>query len=194
MQCRGSGSGIWESVPFWPLDPGSGMGKNSDPGWTPGSYFRELWNHFFGLTYLNSLMRVRNPGWKTLGSVMVKFGSGINIPDPQHWPGFVHHTSTNIAFSRRKNILKKTIFAAFFERQWSSERNGDLLYWTLNIEQMNICNGNCTVSKLKTSTCDPGQGFQIFSLFSPFLIEKGRFGRAKNPPKLFVRNCFYKLW
>jgi hypothetical protein len=26
---------------------------------------------------LNSLMRIRNPGWK-------KFGSGINIPDPHH--------------------------------------------------------------------------------------------------------------
>ncbi len=23
-------------------------------------------------------MRIRDPGWK-------KFGSGINIPDPQHW-------------------------------------------------------------------------------------------------------------
>jgi hypothetical protein len=27
--------------------------------------------------YLNSLMRIRDPGWK-------KSGSGINIPDPQH--------------------------------------------------------------------------------------------------------------
>ncbi len=40
----------------------------------------------FGLKYLNSLIRIRDPeiflsldpGWK-------KFGSGINIPDPQHW-------------------------------------------------------------------------------------------------------------
>ncbi len=49
----------------------------------PGSYFLELRNHFFGLKYLNSLMRIRNgdsldPGWK-------KVGSGINISDPQHW-------------------------------------------------------------------------------------------------------------
>jgi hypothetical protein len=48
----------------------------------PGSYFRELRNIFFGLKYLNSLMRIRDgknldPGWK-------KFGSAINIPDPQH--------------------------------------------------------------------------------------------------------------
>jgi hypothetical protein len=62
-------------------------------------------------------MQVRDPGWKTFGSVMEKFGSGINIPDPQHWPGYVHLTSTNIHFSRLKNILKKTIFAAFFERK-----------------------------------------------------------------------------
>jgi hypothetical protein len=51
----------------------------------PGSYFLELRKHFFGffgLKYLNSLMRIRDgdssdPGWK-------KVGSGINIPDPQH--------------------------------------------------------------------------------------------------------------
>jgi hypothetical protein len=32
----------------------------------PGSYFRELRNHFFGLKLkiLNSLMRIRDPGWK----------------------------------------------------------------------------------------------------------------------------------
>jgi hypothetical protein len=36
----------------------------------PGSYFLELRNHFFGLKYLNSLMRIRDPGWR-------QFGSGI---------------------------------------------------------------------------------------------------------------------
>jgi hypothetical protein len=36
----------------------------------PRSYFRELRNHFLGLKYLNSLMRIRDPGWK-------KFESGI---------------------------------------------------------------------------------------------------------------------
>jgi hypothetical protein len=39
----------------------------------PGSYFLELTNHFFGLKYLNSLMRIRDennsyPGWKKVGS------------------------------------------------------------------------------------------------------------------------------
>jgi hypothetical protein len=47
----------------------------------------------FGLKYLNSFMRIRDPGWekfgsvireKNLGSGMKNFGSGINIPDPQH--------------------------------------------------------------------------------------------------------------
>ncbi len=35
------------------------------------SYFREIRNNFFGLKYLNSLMRIQDPGWK-------KFGSGLN--------------------------------------------------------------------------------------------------------------------
>ncbi len=46
-----SGSGIWDEQ--------------------PGSYFLELRNHFFaflGLKYLNSLMRIRDPGWKSVGS------------------------------------------------------------------------------------------------------------------------------
>jgi hypothetical protein len=61
-------------------DPGSGIGCLfdpwiRDPGWEkvgirirdkqPGSYFFELRNHFFafwGLKYLNSLMRIRDPG------------------------------------------------------------------------------------------------------------------------------------
>jgi hypothetical protein len=57
------------------------MGKKSGSGSgilneQPGSYFLELRNHFLGLKYLNSLMRIRNPGWK-------KFGSGIRInPGP----------------------------------------------------------------------------------------------------------------
>ncbi len=37
--------------------------------------------------YLNSLMRMQIPGQDLfdLGSGMEKFGSGINILDPQHW-------------------------------------------------------------------------------------------------------------
>jgi hypothetical protein len=54
------------------LTPGSGMGKKSGSGSgirdkQPGSYFLELRNPFFGLKYLNSLMRIRDPGWKKVG-------------------------------------------------------------------------------------------------------------------------------
>jgi hypothetical protein len=65
------------------------MGKIRDPYEQPGSYFRELRNHFFGLKYLNSFMRFRDPGWKKFGSQVrdgknLARGSGISIPDPQH--------------------------------------------------------------------------------------------------------------
>ena len=71
-------------------DPGSGMNN-------PDHIFLELRNHFFaflGVKYLNSLMRIRDPGsgMETVrirdpGSGMEKSrirdpGSGINIPDP----------------------------------------------------------------------------------------------------------------
>jgi hypothetical protein len=58
----------------------------------PESYFLELRNHFFaflGLKYLNSLMRIQDPGWRQFGSGIRDGkksdpGSGINIPDPPH--------------------------------------------------------------------------------------------------------------
>jgi hypothetical protein len=81
------------------LTPGSEI---RDPEWEkvsirirdeqPGSYFLELRNHFFaflGLKYLNSLMRIRDPG-SGMETVRIrdpgwkKVGSGINIPDPPH--------------------------------------------------------------------------------------------------------------
>jgi hypothetical protein len=47
------------------------MGKKSGSGTgirirdkQPGSYFRELKKQFLGLKYLNSLMWIRDPGWK----------------------------------------------------------------------------------------------------------------------------------
>ncbi len=52
----------------WIRDPG--WAKNQDP-----DYFLELGNHFFGLKYLNSLMRIRDPGW-------TQFGSGIRDKHP----------------------------------------------------------------------------------------------------------------
>jgi hypothetical protein len=51
---------------------GSGSGINNL------DHISESLEQFFGLKYLNSLMRIRDPGWK-------KLTSGINIPDPHHW-------------------------------------------------------------------------------------------------------------
>jgi hypothetical protein len=47
------------------LTPGSGMDKKSGSGSgirneQPGPYFLEPINHFLGLKYLNSLMRIRD--------------------------------------------------------------------------------------------------------------------------------------
>ena len=83
------------------LTPGSGIrdGRKSASGSgirdeQPGSYFLELRNHFFAFLGVKILkffdedpgsgmetVRIRDPGWKKVGP-----GSGINIPDPQHWP------------------------------------------------------------------------------------------------------------
>jgi hypothetical protein len=65
---------------------GSGSGIRDEQ---PRSYFLELRNHFFGLKYLNSLVRIRDSGWEQFGSGIrdgkkSDTGSGINIPDPQH--------------------------------------------------------------------------------------------------------------
>ncbi len=91
-QCCGSGSGIRDWVPFWPLDPGWEKVSIRIRDEQPGSYFLELRNHFllfWGLKFLNSL-RIRDPGWRQFGSGIRDGkksdpGSGINIPDPQHW-------------------------------------------------------------------------------------------------------------
>jgi hypothetical protein len=65
-----------------------------DPGWTIRIIFFRAYKPFFllfwGLKYSNSLMRIRDPGWRQFGSGIRDGkksdpGSGINIPDPQHW-------------------------------------------------------------------------------------------------------------
>ncbi len=75
FQCCESGFGIREPMPFWTLDQGSGMGKKSWSGYgiriryeQPGSYFRKLKKLFFGLKYLNPLIRIRDPGLEKVGS------------------------------------------------------------------------------------------------------------------------------
>jgi hypothetical protein len=61
---------------------GSGSGIRDEQ---PESYFLELRNHFLGLNYLNSFMRIRDPVWKKFGSGMEKSrirDPGSRIRDP----------------------------------------------------------------------------------------------------------------
>ncbi len=64
-------------MPFWPLDPESGSGINNP------DHISECLEPFFGLKYLNSLMRIRDLGWKKFGSGMEKYGSGIRDKHPR---------------------------------------------------------------------------------------------------------------
>ncbi len=112
IQCSETGSGIRDQSSgafltpgfgIWDTGSGSGMGKKSGSRsririWDGkhGSFFWELRNNFFWLKYLNSLMRIRDPGpgmekirtrdqgsrmekiWiQNPGSGMEKIGSGI---------------------------------------------------------------------------------------------------------------------
>jgi len=85
IHTSGSVFRIRNPVPFWPLDPGWVKSQDPNPGFRirveqPVSYYLELRNHFLGLKYFNSLIRIRS--WKNSDP-----GSGINIPDPQHYFG-----------------------------------------------------------------------------------------------------------
>ncbi len=87
------GSGIWD--PRWVEsqhpDPGSGM-NNLDP------FFKSLETIFICFFWVKILKffdadpgsgmetgRIRDPGWKKVGSGIGDPGFGINISDPQHW-------------------------------------------------------------------------------------------------------------
>jgi hypothetical protein len=106
-QCCGSGSGIGCLFDTWIRDPGWEKVSIRIRDEQPGSYFLELRNQFFcffgGLKYINSFMRIRDPGWRQFGSGIRDGkksdpGSGINIPDPQHW--FLHELCAVIRTSR----------------------------------------------------------------------------------------------
>ncbi len=59
---------IRDPVPFWSLDPGSGMDKKSGSGSgmnNPDHISKSL-ETIFGLKYVNSLMRIRDTGWKKI--------------------------------------------------------------------------------------------------------------------------------
>jgi hypothetical protein len=63
----------------------------------PGSYFLEVKKDFFGMEYLNSLVRIRDLGWRLFGcgiwdpgfgirdGKMSLTASGINMPDSQQF-------------------------------------------------------------------------------------------------------------
>jgi hypothetical protein len=73
---------IRDPVTFCPLDRGSGMNNQI--------IFPIAQKPFIGVKILNSLVRIRDPGWKKSGILDGKNsdpGSGINIPDPQHGLG-----------------------------------------------------------------------------------------------------------
>jgi hypothetical protein len=84
------------------LTPGSGMGKNSGSGFgmnNPDHISESLKNNFLGLKYLDSFTRIRD-------GKSSDPGSGINIPDPQHW-----RTGTQSRISRhhwKKEKLTET--------------------------------------------------------------------------------------
>jgi hypothetical protein len=61
------------------------MGKNQDldPGLTTQIIFPRAQKQFFGLKFLNSLMRIRDPRWKKFGSEMENFGSEILDKHPE---------------------------------------------------------------------------------------------------------------
>jgi hypothetical protein len=66
------------------LTPGSGMGKKSGPGMNSPDHIFESLETIFWFKIL--LFFDADPAWK-------KFGSGINIPDPQHW---INNIKTNM--------------------------------------------------------------------------------------------------
>jgi hypothetical protein len=86
---------IRDPVPFLPLDPGSGMGRESASGSgirdeQPRSYCLELRNYFFGFFGVKILKFFDADPGSGMETVLIRDGkksdpgSWINIPDPQH--------------------------------------------------------------------------------------------------------------
>ncbi len=103
-------------MPFLPLDPdpGSGMGRKSASGSgirdeQPGSYFLELRTHFFwffGVKILKffdadpisgmEIVRIRDPGWKKVGSGICYLGCCNKLdPDPLGSGSAVNQSETS---------------------------------------------------------------------------------------------------
>jgi hypothetical protein len=73
-------------MPFWIRD--TGWDKKSGSGMNNPDHISESLATFLGLKYLHSLMRIRDGKNSDPGFGMEENsdpGSGINIPDPQHF-------------------------------------------------------------------------------------------------------------
>ncbi len=62
IQDQGSGAFLTLGFGIWDPGPGSRMGQNLYPGWKTRIIYLGAEKPFFGLKYLNSLMRIRYPG------------------------------------------------------------------------------------------------------------------------------------
>ncbi len=98
----------------------------------PGSYLRELRNQFFGFKYLNYLMQIRDrknsdPGLKT-------FGSGINIPDPQHCSVSISRLLLRILFLKyRSGLHVNTGYGSIAHQSGPDKRNK---WWNIGAGDM----------------------------------------------------------
>ncbi len=130
---------IRDPVPFWPICPGSGMGRKPVSGSgirdeQPGSYFLEFRNHFFGLQYSNSLLRIRDEKNSDPGFGTEKFG--IHIPDPQHCKNSKAITWMTCAMVFSNSLMRRLIsllllsirassFIRACSKQWSWTQDDD---------------------------------------------------------------------
>ncbi len=101
IRMRDPGSGA-----FMTLDPGSGMGKKSGSGMSNPDHISGSLETIFWLKYLNSVMQIRDPGWKKSGSGMEKIRIHI------HWPYRTCHSKhqTNVSIYSSMHHSHNLIF------------------------------------------------------------------------------------
>jgi hypothetical protein len=96
-------------------DPGSGM-NNPDHIF---SSLETIFLLFWGLKYFNSLMGIRDPGWRQLGSGIRDGkksdpGSGITIPDPPHC--YKEFATISHFYRRRISALRNVAFFRYDQK------------------------------------------------------------------------------
>ncbi len=140
-KCCGSGSGIQCLFDPWIRDPEWVKIKNriQDAGWTSRIILSRALKQFFGLKILkfcdahpdpgSRIFLTRDPGWKNSD-----LGSGINIPDPQHWS-----LSTTCLILQAGDSLGMVRFFSFF----------------LNVDK--FCAGKACCRRCWTTSCPPAR-------------------------------------